>query len=488
MYMIDEFLYKVRNDIKECLIEKKYEDALILIRMSADIAYYYNQFYSDDILEGYLAEISKNILHDIEIKQTEKNNMLFYDGFGLNNRGLIQIYLKALCKIGKVVYVTNYKYRNSIPDVLNILDDNDGISIFIKDESFINQINFVDDIIAKYKPANMFMYTYPHDVVIPVVFNKYAGLIKRYQINLTDHAFWLGKNSFDYCIEFRDWGLSLSYYYRGIDKSKLVMLPYYPNINWEQEFLGYPFPFDENKQRFIFSGGQLYKTLLGGDTSYYKIVDEILSKYEDIIFWYAGSGDRSEMDKLVNKYQDRVYLTEERKDFFQIMQRCKFYLSTYPICGGLMFQYAAAAGKIPITLKNGDFTGGFLFNQDRLKIEFAELDALLKEVDILLNDEKYLKYKNEIMLQSVMTLQMFEDEVKNLVNYGRSNIKYSLIKYDIENFKLDYYNSMNVYRLARLVSRYKKWIIISKYKYLFIWGRTLRLYDNILKLKKFIKK
>lgn len=478
---IDLFLNQVKSDIKDCLNKKQYENALVLMRMCADITYCYNQYYCDDVLEDYLKKISEAVLQDTKIEQTEKNTILFYDGFGYNDRGLIQIYLKALCKIGKVIYITRDKSRNSIPDVLSILNENNGISFFIKDDPFVKQIKYVSNIVETYKPAHMFMYTYPHDVVIPVVFNKYDGIIKRYQINLTDHAFWLGKKSFDYCIEFRDWGASLSYFYRNLDKSKIVMLPYYPNINWKQEFLGYPFPFDEKKQRFIFSGGQLYKTL-GGENKYYQIIDYILAKYPDVIFWYAGSGDRTEMDKLIKKYPDRLYLTTERKDFFQIIQRCEFYLSTYPICGGLMFQYAAAAGKIPLTLRYDDFTDGFLLRQKYLKIEFQKMNDLFDEVNILLNDKGYLDMKSNIMLQSVITIDRFEKEIKNLLDKGKTDISYVLEKYNMKKFKQNYHDNMNDDRLSILLSAYKKWIVISKYKKLFLQGRVLRLRDKLFRV------
>lgn len=482
---IDLFLNQVKSDIKDCLNKKQYENALVLIRMCADITYCYNQYYCDDVLEDYLKEISEAVLQDTKIEQAKKNIILFYDGFGYNDRGLIQIYLKALCKIGKVIYITRDKSQNNIPDVLNILNKNNGISFFIKNDTFVKQIQYVNNIVETYRPAHMFMYTYPHDVVIPVVFNKYDGIIKRYQINLTDHAFWLGKKSLDYCIEFRDWGASLSYFYRNLDKSKIVMLPYYPNINWKQEFLGYPFPFDEKKQRFVFSGGQLYKTL-GGENKYYQIIDYILSKYHDIIFWYAGSGDSTEMDKLIKKYPDRLYLTGERKDFFQIIQRCVFYLSTYPICGGLMFQYAATAGKVPVTLKDDDFTDGFLLKQKYLKIEFQKMNDLFDEINILLNDKIYLKEKSSMMLQSVINIEEFENELKKLLDNGKTDIGFSLEKYNIVNFKKSYFNNMSYDRLSMLLSAYKKWIVLSKYKEIFMHGRMLRIQDKILKIREIV--
>ncbi len=478
---IDLFLNQVKSDIKECLNKKQYENALVLIRMCADITYCYNQYYCDDVLEDYLKEISEAILQDTKIEQTEKNTILFYDGFGYNDRGLIQIYLKALCKIGKVIYITRDKSRNSIPDVLSILNENNGIIFFIKDEPFVKQIKYVNNIVETYKPSHMFMYTYPHDVVIPIVFNKYEGIIKRYQINLTDHAFWLGKKSFDYCIEFRDWGASLSYFYRNLNKSKIVMLPYYPNINWKQEFLGYPFPFDEKKQRFIFSGGQLYKTL-GGENKYYKIIDYILAKYTDVIFWYAGSGDRTEMDKLIKKYPDRLYLTTERKDFFQIIQRCEFYLSTYPYCGGLMFQYAAAAGKVPLTLRYDSATDGFLINQEKLGIEFDTIADILRETSKLLSNKYYLKKQNNNMNRAIISENKFLYNLRTLMMYGNTEYLCNFDDIDLSRLKKSTKELMDTNRLYKMVSAYKKWIVASRYKKIFLQGRILRLRDKLFRV------
>lgn len=59
-----------------------------------------------------------------ESKQdTNQDTVLFWDGFGLNVRGLIQIYMKALCKVMKVVYVTYEDRKDQIPDVQDILNE-----------------------------------------------------------------------------------------------------------------------------------------------------------------------------------------------------------------------------------------------------------------------------------------------------------------------------------------------------------------------------
>lgn len=74
-----------------------------------------------------------------------------------------------------------------------------------------------------------------------------------------DHAFWLGRNAFDYCLEFRDFGANLSRQYRHIPIQKLLKQPYYPLADPTIPYGGPPF--ERADGDVIFSGGTLYKTL-----------------------------------------------------------------------------------------------------------------------------------------------------------------------------------------------------------------------------------
>ena len=70
----------------------------------------------------------------------------------------------------------------------------------IRECSIIKQAVQLDQIVKTHKPGVMFFYTGPDDAAGAMVFMRYQGLAVRYQVNLTDHAFWLGKNAFDICI------------------------------------------------------------------------------------------------------------------------------------------------------------------------------------------------------------------------------------------------------------------------------------------------
>ena len=179
---------------------------------------------------------------------------MFYDGFGFDNRGLAQIYLEALAKTNYIIYVTNSRSKNSIQNITKIVTQS-GELIFLDEKSYLQKMVDLKKIVDVFCPSKMFLYTTPDDVVGIGVFNYYDKKILRYQINLTDHAFWLGVNAFDYCLEFRNYGASISCLYRHIDINKIRVLPFYPKINYNVNFQGFPFSFDKDKQKLIFSSG-----------------------------------------------------------------------------------------------------------------------------------------------------------------------------------------------------------------------------------------
>lgn len=473
-------IIKLKKAIRKAVNESKTEDALSLIKVTSNILYSVNQYYFDEDLENHIGLISKSLCKHDKNYEALENVILFYDGFGLNSRGLIQIYLKALCNIGKVIYVSYEGSRGNIPDVLKLLKENGAEAYFIGNENYLDKIAELKNIFEFHKPQCAFLYTTPDDVVGISTFRIFDNCTTRYLINLTDHAFWLGKDAVDCFIEFRDYGASVSKKYRGISDEKIIKLPFYPQIDRNIKFAGFPKGMDESK-RFIFSGGALYKTL-GGDGLYYKLLDYMLNKYIDINFWYAGNGERSQMDILMKKYPNRVFLTNERRDFFQIIEKCYFYLSTYPLCGGLMFQYAASAGKIPVTLKyDEDLTKGFLLGNENLNFEFDDFDSLKVGLDKFLCDVDFVRQQEKCFKESVIEEKVFHEQLEKICKYNSND--FAIDFYDIytDRFREEYLKRTTYGDVCiKLCGRKNN----SVFKYLpkeYIYGTILKMIRKIKK-------
>lgn len=477
---VEKIIKRLKQGIEKELDNKQYCNALSLISICANVLYISNLYYTDKMLEDSLQKISNELhINSYEKKADyngDKDIVLFFDGFGENTRGLIQIYLKALCRYRKVVYVTYDDRKESIPDVHNILTVNNGKERYIKrkNANITSRIESLNKIVKEYQPVDMFFYSVPSDVVATTIMYAYDGLIKRYQINLTDHAFWLGTGCIDCCIEFREYGASISANYRGIENNKLVMLPYYPIIN-KQTFQGYPFP-DGDTKKFVFSGGSLYKTL-SKDNLYYKIVDYLLCNYRNVLFWYAGDGDESRLNVLKEKYPDRVYHTHERTDFYEIIKRSYFYLSTYPVCGGLMFQYVAKAGKIPLTLRYDAITDDFLFEQDKLNIQFDTYKEVVNEIDHLMKDDEYVLSKSEVLKKSVIEERDFEEAIYSLLTEGKTLFKFIIKEINTESFRNEYINNFSFKKYCNIVAKPENIILIKYFSKEFFVGA----FDKIMK-------
>ena len=400
-------LNKLRDVSIKALRQEKYEKSLAACSAMTNILYEYNQEYVSEEVESILLEIKNKLTFKYNFKNTickKVKTVLFYDGFGLDTRGLALIYLKGLVRNGyKVIYVTKSEAKGKQPEIKKATDSFDIRFYYIDiHNGYLNWIYELRNIFSNEKPEVAFFYTTPNDVSATIVFESLEGLVKRYQINLTDHAFWIGKYAFDYCVDMRDVGSKISYNYRAIPKDKIVMLPYYANVDENLKFEG--FPFSTEGKRVIFSGGSLYKTLGDPENKYYKIVRSILTKYDDIIFLYAGYGDDSQLKLLEIDFPNRVYHIDERKDLYQVLKYCVLYLNTYPMFGGLMMNYSATAGKLPLTLKHGNDSDGLLFNQGNLGIEYNNVEEMLTDIDKLLTNNQYLKNKELALKDSVITI------------------------------------------------------------------------------------
>ena len=445
---VDLFLKKL-NIISENAINKnKYERAMAAISVSANLQYQYNQSYTDEKIENMILLISRNMERKYQERidkiEINKNVILFYDGFGLDTRGVALMYLNALKKNGyHIVYVTNKDVKNKQPEIHKLMK---GASItwnyIDMNKRYTKWVAELTETIINTKPKAMFFYTKPNDVSAAVSFSMFNKKIDRYLIDLTDHAFWLGVKSNDYFLGSREMSASNQYFKRHIEKEKMIKLGVNLIIEKNPDHKG--LPFDVKKEKYIFSGGALYKTLGDDKNTYYKIVDHILKNNSEIKFLYAGSGDASEINKILNKYHNRAYLIDERKDFYYLIENSIFYLNTYPMFGGMMMKYAADAGKIPITLRHNKDSDGLLLNQEEAKIEYDTYEELIRDVDKLLMDSQYLKARESLLEGTVIKEERFVKNVRGVIENHRTDYKHEIIEIDTSNFQKEFYERFDL--------------------------------------------
>ncbi len=430
------------------LRQGKLEQTLNTVATCALTLYSANQCYKNDTLEDILFRVAEKMPMPERVVPGEEDRVLFYDGFGLASRGLLTIYLQALCSMKKVVFVTRQAWAPGLKDAVSLVQSTGGQICLLEGKKKIQDIQKLQEIICSSGARHLFMYANADDVVVTTAFMGAPKDRVRYQINLTDHAFWLGSRCADKYIEFRDYGGAISAAYRGIPKEKLVKLPFYPRLDQYQPFAGYPAPFDPEKQQLVFSGGALYKTQ-SPDNAYYRLISEMLRRHPQVVFWYAGSGDSTQLDMLVKAFPGRVWHTPERQDLLGILEHCLFYVSTYPICGGLMFQYAAAAGKVPVTLRHDDISDGFLLEQKQLGIEFDTVEQTLQEIHKLVQQPQYRREKEEKLSRAVLNPDTFTQRLQMLLETGDTGLALEDTLPDVEKLQKTYAKNYTAKQLRR---------------------------------------
>lgn len=463
--LVDSEYNKCKRIMEKAFHDCNYEKAMAAISVASSLLYLWNQRYTDDFLEKSIAEVAERTITPELFDLNCEDTIVFYDSFGLDTRGLAHIYLKALTRINsKVVYITTMKAKGNQPEIDKVIENSHIKKVYFSANKHYQKLKELQELFCTIKPSKAFLYTTPDDSAGIAMFMQLKNTI-RYQINLTDHAFWLGVNAFDYCLEFRNYGASISFNERRIPKEKLILLPYYPTSNKDADFQG--FPFDIKGKKVVFSGGSLYKTI-DKEGTYYYMVSEILKNNHDCLFVYAGTGDDTYLNGLSEVFPNRVFHIPERKDLFQVMKHSTLYLNTYPVCGGLMMQYAAEAGKIPLTLRHGYESDGILIQQKKRKIEYCTAEELIRDVNELLNDDQYLCERESLLAGSVLDSDEFENAVDSIVRTNSTRYRIEVDSIDTKEFRDEYVERFDFNDFYSSISNARNVSLLFEYKDAFV--------------------
>lgn len=405
--------------------EGKISESLELVIAAARIGYEYNFLpsFSDEDLDHLLDKISKNYFPDQLSFESVDNRIVFYDYFAYNNRGLTQQYLASLMELNyEILYVCeNDSTLISSNEIFKSVKNYRNAQLLVLSNKLSNKEKAGKILVAisNFKPQKAFLHLAPWDVVGSLVFTRVEGLVHRYFINLTDHAFWLGKNLIDTNIEFRNFGFQLSHICRKIPSHKLKLLPYYP-IQADETFLGMPIK-TEGKIVGI-SGGSGYK-FLGEQGTFYSLVKDLLEKHKDFCFLLVGAqiassyfNEQIQRDGL----QERFVLIEDRPDIFQLLKRSDIYFASYPFAGGLMIQLAVMAGLPVLSFTKAEYKFNYiedLFVETNLafKTHTNEKEFLEKASEIIVDKNIRTKFRN-IGEKGIISKNEFTNNLSHVLN------------------------------------------------------------------------
>lgn len=463
--------------------KREYLQSLDYLEVAAKWAYNFNYFYADSEAETLLKQISNICLKcvSIDISHSKKRFVLL-DSFCCDNRGLTQQYLRAMMSMNAdILYLQTMGDFSCGQDIIRELSEYEKAHVYFFDKFPINDIErarVLTEQIYAFAPSKIFLHLSPWDVVALMICNSVNGPLK-YNINLTDHAYWMGSTSIDYNIEFRGYGKTVSLKKRGLKPKQLLTLPYYPIKSKNAEFQGFP-PLKDGAVK-LFTGGSLYK-MMGKQDVFFRMMDDILDLSADAVILVAGFNGSSvfEQKRVQMRHGDRVFLIGIRKDIDAVFIHCDIYLGTYPFGGGLMSQYAAMNKKPIIAYaESGDVANrleGVINHRQAGVKTYSDEHAMLDYADKLIHDERYRVQEGERISQALMTPEFFNKTFEEVISTNKMLWDWDLEDIDYKSFA-DYFLELeNNYLHAGI----KNLVREMKFKVLFQFPGLMKVYIPIM--------
>ena len=454
-----ELYARFKRKSSKALALRRYGACLRYLGAACNTAYIFYMGFTDMEVEEMLQEVGKHLKRSDVFEP--KHRCVFYDTFSQDAQGLTMQYVDAIIAAGwEMLYLTEFDLDDPrsirLKQALNDYPKAKVLAVPCKLKG-MSKVQLIYDTIMNYAPDKLFMHIHPSAVEAVTAFYALPKEITKYQINLTDHTYWVGVGCVDYSFEFRDYGASLSVGKRVIPKDRILLLPYYPMMK-ATEFAG--FPKEAEGKVKIFSGASFYKIMDENDT-FFKLNKAILDANPNAVTLFAGGGDMAMLYNLIEKYglKGRFIPIGQRNDVFECYKHSDIYLSSFPQFGALMAQFAAHA-ELPILAYAYSMSGvveEVVCQKHKEIITFTDMDALVSEASRLINDESYRQQRGQAIRNCVIGVEEFNSGFKASVDTKQSQYPLNIE----ENVKLHYLNIADKLKLENNTKGYQKSIYYS---------------------------
>lgn len=466
----------------------KFPKSLSAIIAASSWMYRFNIIYSDIELEDILHKIADESISKKNILSPQYDNVVFIDNFGFDNRGLTQQYLRGLMRLNKnILYILHNYQPNENSEIIRELKEYGKAKIVVyktTNKNYCEIASFISEEIYDFSPKDIFIHIAPWDVVTLLAISSIKGATK-YNVNLTDHAFWLGTTFVDYNIEFRGYGEQLSLQKRHFTKSQLIRVPFYPVVSRYASFQGFPqLPED---RIIVFCGGAEYK-MLGKDGIFFKLMDIILDISEMVFILVAGIKENSAFAKYVSqmRHNDRVYFIGTRTDINDVFAHSDIYLSSYPLTGGLMTQYAAYNHLPIIAYAEPEDVGRdeSMVNHFHQAMNSKEsLTEFRKYAKKLINSKEFRKSEGEANYNAMMNEEKFGYNLGKVLSDHKTDIDFIPEQPQYED-RIKYYleiENKTHEALETLVSqmKYRSLFIFKDHTGLILWTMMKKIINKL---------
>ena len=417
-----------------------FADAMHYLSIYSSIAGQFNLQYADDDMEALTKQIAEKTIVQVRRFEPNSEHWVLFDDFCTTYVLGLQ-WLEAVAFSGRqILYITtrNVEAESRHKNILDrVAEYNNVKTIIIPQGEVFARAQALYDAIVQFETSKLVMHKYATNSVIDIVLPVLPESMTNYIINLSDQTFWSGARFIDYCLEFRQFGASVSLQRRGLKREQLLLVPFYPADD-QNAFAGFPAECTEEKVIF-FSGGDYYKTL-DEKRVYWKLIQHLLNTYPQVVFLFATKnipeGD-SEIHRFIkeNHFEGRFIYISFRPDIYQVFAHCDIYMGTSPTSGSLMSQLAAINAK-PILqyyeagTPDDETEQAICINED-FEISFYDEVAFMCEANHLIMDKQYRQKQGEKLQHAMMQQGQFNELVLK-------TLETNLTQLPIREYAIDY--------------------------------------------------
>jgi len=421
----------LKKEAEKSFRNGNFDEAMHYLDVCSNIASQFNLDYADFEIESLYKQIAEKTVKQLAGYEPLSDHWILYDDFCTTYVLGLQ-WLEAMALSGKQILYVTTRNVNEESRHKNILDrvaefDNVTVKIIPQGNTF-ERAQALYDVLVRFKASKLVMHKRPVISVMDLVLPILPKWMVSYVINLSDQTFWLGAKYINYCLEFRQFGASVSLQRRGLKREQLLMVPFYPADD-RNAFVGFP-PECTDDKIVVFSGGDFYKTL-DDKRIYWHLIRQILNKYPQVVFLFATKnipeGDR-DIRKFIkeNHFENRFIYISFRSDIYQVFAHCDIYMGTSPTSGSLMSQLAAINAK-PILqyYESGtpdDETEQAICINDSFGISFSDEESFMHEADSLITDKAYRQQQGERLQRAMMQHEQFNKLVLDTLETNKTQM------------------------------------------------------------------
>ena len=363
---------KLKKEAFSLYKKGKLEESLNYIVTASTFAWWYHfGYWSDGELEELIKKIGSNLLErELSIYGNitpNENNVLFLTTYLTNSGGhteAIKLWISCLSGSFENIYIISTEVYNKTS--LNFFEyDIYEKTQYIKltGRKYIDRIKDLARIIVQVKPAYVFLFIDPNDVVSLVALSYLKPKLdsKIIFFNHSDHTFWLGKDIIDILVEFRSYSIIVSRLLRKF-QGNITVVPLSTKIhatnNNDSKIANEALKslnLTNNYKTISLSIGASWKFVSDGEWDYFKAIENILKNTDNHVHILITMKDKYIENRLCEfpeKLKNRFKVLYNISNPLPYYKVADFIIESFPVIGGTVRLEAMALCKPIIFIKN----------------------------------------------------------------------------------------------------------------------------------------